>query len=709
MLSPLFLGYFAYALFQSAPHLTGGDCGEYVAAGAYLGNPHAPGNPVHHLLTYLVQRVPLGDAYSRSAALSSLSAAGVVALLCHLLRRAGESPLVSWGTALLFGFSATVLRDAVVTEVYTLLLLFSGVFTALYLGSGETPDGPPGREAFRLPFLAGLGMGIHFLSVFFTLPLLIDVWWRKGRRPSELAAGFLLFLAGSAVMLYLPARAMAHPPVNYGNPETLEAFLDSVAWRTYASRPLKNRDLLLFLRQAGWAAGAFLSSVSAALLPLALLGIAGKRNARRFLPLLASSGLFFAANVFFHNFPSRILTGTDMPRFLGPAALPLFLLAGSGLGRLLDAAGASGGRDGRTGAPGRAAVSLFAALVAVTGWRAAALHSRADDFLVRDYTREAFLAAPPNAAIVLDGDTAVFSALATHFVERMRTDLLPIDRTESHLASIYENLPLRPSGKITESDLAERETSFAESYPEAVGFLVLPEWAAAKGPIERRGGIALVKPGPPSRYAPPPAAAVRFAPNIATSGDIKTRAVLLKWLLDDPARAAGDRPPEGFEPLLWDQAGFQAFAGVRLQEAGRIEEAERRYRRSLEIYPAYLPGKRSLGVLLARMKRTEEAHAVLSDPDLGDFPEGQFHLGNHYARLGMHGHAVERYERARFLGYRTASLYNNLGVAYLLQGNTAKAREMLEEALRLNPEYGGARENLERLKRSGERGNAPER
>ena len=146
-LALLFAGYFAYALSLAAPHLTGGDCGEYVAAGAYLGNVHPPGNPVHHQLSYLFQLAPFGDAYQRSVALSAAAAAGAVAALAYLITTLGGSPFVAACTALLFGFSPSVLRNAVVTEVYTLLILYVALYSIAYLRL--SPAGPERAPADR--------------------------------------------------------------------------------------------------------------------------------------------------------------------------------------------------------------------------------------------------------------------------------------------------------------------------------------------------------------------------------------------------------------------------------------------------------------------------------------------------------------------------------------------------------------------------------
>lgn len=703
----VFLLFFGYTVFQSAPHLTGGDCGEYVTAAAYLGNTHPPGNPVHHMLAHAALHFPFGDAYFRSAAVSCLAAAGAVCVLCELLAVAGCGPVAAAGTALLFGVSPLVMRNALVTEVYTLLLLFGALASAYYLRAVR--DGAPRTaRAFRaLAFAAGLGMGVHYLSAFFVLPLLAAAWRGEERKARSAAIAGLLFLCGFAVMLYLPARSLAHPPADYGSPSTLRSFLHAVTWREYASRPAEGRSAALLVSQVLWAGEALVRSVSPAVLPLAAAGAAVARTRLSgALPLLAGGTAVFAANVVLQNFPSRIMTLSEMPRFLALAAFPLYALAGLGVDGILRLARSLRARGARRAVPAIAA-GAFLLLAAVSGWRSANLYDRSGDFTVRDHLREVFLSLPPNAAVFVEGDTANFSALATHFVERLRTDLLPIDRTGSYLASIYSfdsgAPPGRPDPLSLERMRAEKESAFIGSYPFPAAYVSLPRWAERAGGWKRYGRIVLFERGAGTgAYRFPPAGPVRHARNAATACDLKTRIYAASVLLNDflgsgtPSGDGGVRI-EQIADIGWDNPlSFVAIGTIRMN-SGRLGEAERDLRHALAIYPPSVEAKEQLGILLARTNRPDEAATLLSDPELGDSPEAQFHLGNHSNRQGNFREAIARYEHALSLGYRNPAILSNLGVAYAREGKRDRARALFLDALRLDPGYPGAKVNLKRM------------
>ncbi|MDA8123542.1 MAG: protein O-mannosyl-transferase family [Desulfobacteria bacterium] len=698
----VFLVFSAIAIYHSAPHLTGGDCGEYVTAGAYLGNTHPPGNPVHHMASYLFQQIPFGDAYGRSVLLSALSAAGAVAVLFLVSSAMGVPVPISIGISFLFGFSKPVMHNALVTEVYTLLTLFLALYSLYFLSPLPDGDADGRRRNLALAFLSGVGMGVHYLSIFYTLPLLFAGLWRQRRETSLLARGALLFLVGFLVMLYLPARALAHPPANYGDPSTPVSFLRSVGWSVYSSRPVKGRNALLLLRQFGWTGIALLSTLSAAILPLTALGlVAGGARARQATPLLSSAGMFFVANVLLQNYPSRIMTESDAWRFLAPAAIPLHLYAGIGMTVLFEKFASSEKTPGMSHRRTAVAVlCLFGILVAVTGWRSTKDNSRNRDFVVRDYFREIFLSLPLNASVILDKDTEVFSGLATHFVERLRTDLYLVDRTQSHLANIYGDGDL--SQRRLEFFKAQKEKIFLDQYPDAVAFVTLPEWAIREKRWRRYGFAFLTKQAAKPLYDFPKANPVRFGKNAATAYDLKTRGILKDILLANLARspltvAEFLTASLRIERIAWDDPSFYIEYGIRMTGQEMLSEAESAFRRALTIYPPSPEGKLQLAILMARTRRLSEAALLLADPEVQEYPEAQFYLGNYYNHIGLFKEAVARYEEAARLGYRTATLWNNMAVALIRTDQREKARQYFLEALRVDPSYQGARDNLHRL------------
>ena len=70
-----------------------------------------------------------------------------------------------------------------------------------------------------------------------------------------------------------------------------------------------------------------------------------------------------------------------------------------------------------------------------------------------------------------------------------------------------------------------------------------------------------------------------------------------------------------------------------------------------------------------------------------DFPEAYFGIGLLFYTLGDDENAVRYYLRSLEKNPRDADTRNNLGLIYYRQGELADAREQIEEAIRLQPDF----------------------
>jgi Tfp pilus assembly protein PilF len=180
------------------------------------------------------------------------------------------------------------------------------------------------------------------------------------------------------------------------------------------------------------------------------------------------------------------------------------------------------------------------------------------------------------------------------------------------------------------------------------------------------------------------------------------------------------------ELSLWSDAVAKSPAkarphvnlGLALQNAGRLDEAERHYRRALEIHPDYPFALNNLGNILRRRGQAEEAErlflAALEDRpwrpspwinlgnlamDRGELAtaesryrealqlrptavEARYNLAKVMERQGRAGEAVEEYARAVDLRPDEPLFLNDLGCARLAAGDPAGAEQDLRQALR---------------------------
>ncbi len=204
-----------------APGLTwandGADGGELAAAAYTLGIAHSPGYPTFLLLAHLFTRLPIGEAATRTNLFSALCAAGTAALAAWSLLRMGVGWSSAAGAGLMLAFSPLLWSQATITEVHAL----NGFFTALLLALAVGSFGQ--RHAGRLAFVVGVVWGLSLgnqLTALFNAPLVGLLLWRRRRWWPGIAG----ILAGASVYLYLPLRALADPPLNWGDPQTWARF-----------------------------------------------------------------------------------------------------------------------------------------------------------------------------------------------------------------------------------------------------------------------------------------------------------------------------------------------------------------------------------------------------------------------------------------------------------------------------------------------------
>ncbi|MEA3441736.1 MAG: DUF2723 domain-containing protein [Chloroflexota bacterium] len=223
-----------------APDLTfayyGTDGGDLISAAWNLGVPHPPGYPTYTLLLYLFTRLPFRTAAYQANLLSAVFAAGAVYFFYRsveaLLPEQERSPVIPLAAAGTLAFSTLLWQQAVIAEVYTLLMFFAALL--LWLVIRWKNLGGDWR-LWLAAFILGLGLGNHLTLIFFVPFALILLWSERKRwlrwRIIIPSAGLLLL--GLSIYIYLPIAASGKPPVNWGNPVTWQRFWWVVSAKQY--------------------------------------------------------------------------------------------------------------------------------------------------------------------------------------------------------------------------------------------------------------------------------------------------------------------------------------------------------------------------------------------------------------------------------------------------------------------------------------------
>ena len=242
---------FAVYLRTLAPSIPTGDSGELITVAWVLGVAHPSGYPLFTILGHLFTFLPLGSPAFRVNLMSAVFHAATIGIVtwtiyCLLESRPGETAAASSLRAprliaaavagLALAFSNAFWAYAVVAEVFALNSFFAALILCLLLEWEHCPQRTYLLYTFALA--SGLAATNHHTIVFLApacLVLLISganklLSGRAGitMRPFDLvrrgaiAAG--LVVVGLLPYLYLPLAASADPPLNWGDPRTLDAF-----------------------------------------------------------------------------------------------------------------------------------------------------------------------------------------------------------------------------------------------------------------------------------------------------------------------------------------------------------------------------------------------------------------------------------------------------------------------------------------------------
>ena len=134
----------------------------------------------------------------------------------------------------------------------------------------------------------------------------------------------------------------------------------------------------------------------------------------------------------------------------------------------------------------------------------------------------------------------------------------------------------------------------------------------------------------------------------------------------------------------------------RLQQEGRLIEAETLYRAVLDVAPEHPGSHHLLGLVEHQLGRHEAALQSIKRAIALNDGEPNYHnnLGTVYRTLGKLEEAIACYRHAVGLKPDFAAAFNNLGIALLQKGEFGQAQRALERALAAKPDYASAWFNL---------------
>lgn len=455
-----------------APTLTWGvgnigvDGGELLAAAETLGIAHPPGYPTYTLLLKtFATLVPIGDFAYRGNLLSAVLASVSVALLYALALRVatmttprGRKNFRIAGAAIgavAFATAPLLWSQATITEVYTLNAAF--VLALVYVAAGIVNRPGDAKRSNRnlavFGLLLGLGLGNHLSLAIVAIPLIAWLWHSLGWRRMATAWPLVAFAIGISIYAYVPIRAAANPPVNWGYASDLNGLmwiLTGKVYQGYFGVPLVLLPGLILT----WAELLF-SQFNPLGMFFGIIGAKQLYSQRRslFVVSLAIFGAISVYSVAFNSIDSQVL--------LVPALIIFSLWIGYGFMRAIEFATsratsrAERRRDVQFGST-KLVGSYAVALLLVVGLGALPTASvltnygdqdLSDNDVARTYAANIIDSVPEDSLVFSSLEGRVFSLWYYRFVEAKDSNVIPIAvpllQFDWYWRSIHETYPDR--------------------------------------------------------------------------------------------------------------------------------------------------------------------------------------------------------------------------------------------------------------------------
>ena len=688
------------------PTIFVGDSGELVAGAYCLGIVHPPGYPLYCLVGRMMALLPVGSVAQRlnllSALFAAMSAGLVFQLAVSLGRRVGfwktpggclDIPGI-WAPAALAGllcaFSKTLWSQAVVAEVYAgHLFLVLLCFLSLIRWQEEGQS----RHLFLFALILGLGLAHHATAVLAVPAFLLFLIWQR-RRLFENWKNILILIGliviGLSTYLYLPLRASANPPLDWGHPISLPGTLAHITRASYGS--LSKQPFSWKLLGDQTVATLRLSTEQFGL-PLLALSLVGLMALFRGLKIwFATTLCLFLGNVLgvmmLLNFDVTPKDVYLIRVFLIPSFAMLALWVGLGVGWLakgiLALAAPLGAPMRRLFATILGILILLLAAVPLRGNLAASDRSR--EQLAADLGKNILVTLEPDALLFTSRDTPTFSLAFARIVEGLRPD---VSLRHTGRADIFRHLKPFPEP----ADPRERPI-----YGIVPGDLPkLPGWTAhqvgivyqlRRKPLDTDERLRIW-----DRYA------LRDVQDGRHQEDFFQRELIRNYALAR-GNLAQDLAREGRFQLALREAGValamdSTFFGAHLSmgnvyfQMGEYARAGQAYEQALCWTPENVEVMNNLSLTHLRRGDISKAiqiyqRSIATEPLLAKTHND---LGLAYKAAGLYPQAITEYQRAIQLDSNYADPLRNLGVIYAYHlVNISQAVALWERYLDLNPE-----------------------
>ena len=688
----------AVYLLTLGPTVTGEDAGELVTAAYTLGIAHPPGYPIWCLLGKLFTTIlPFGTVAWRINFMSAFFATATVFMVCVLVIKLTRNRLAAIAAALAFAFSSEFWEQSVIAEVYTLNAFFIALCVLLLFLWHETRKN---HLLLILAFVYGLSLCNHNTMilmgpVFLAYILYID---REPLRRRKLYVAMLvLFMLGLSVYIYMPIRSFADPPVDWGNPETLENFWDCITRKQYRFGLTENpRTVGRFLRQT-WV---FLSLYSKEFTPwLAWLPLIGafalwKKDKLHFTLLLGIFCIIVFGFIFILNFKfdkqSLWLNNVFW--------IPAYMVAAMLMGLAIDLIGSLKWK--RFSGSFVAIPLVFAAILcplSANYYR----NDKSEYYFAYDFGMNVLKTLEEGVVYMPSADHCTFPALYLQAVEGVRPDVVIGNKYGYPEESLYEDIPLEIRSRFRKIP-TEVEQEIIEDW--VITHSDRPVYFSKKRPLSKLPGRDMMNAGLLYRVVQEGEEVVlkdywkeytwHTLDEADTRGDLTAEFVLADYNFgrgrEHLAKGDIDEGLKEFEKTLSIVGeGKETFNNLASScaEHGQYDAAANYYTRALELDPDYEIALRNLGKLCMQMEKYDQALERVERlvEKLPKDYEANWIMARCLKSLGRVDDALAQLQKLAEIAPESDQVFREMGMIYLNEKRDIQtARRMFAKSLSLN-------------------------
>ncbi len=399
------------------------DSGELSSVAVSLGIAHPTGYPLFTLITKIWSSLPVAQEMIVrlnifAALITSVSDVIffflVISIIDDVSRKNSWNVLAAASISSMFiGFSRTFWFQGLAIEVYSLHLML--IMADLYLFVKAIKH-RSSKYWLLFAFIVGLSFTNHLTTVLLAPAMIYWFFAEYGfGKESIKKIGILAvpFIAALSLYLYLPFRAMQHPLLNWGNPQTAERL-----WWHFTGKQFR-----VFMFSSTEAAGRqlnyfFDNLTNEFFFPVLILAALGavsllfkERRKFIFVSLLLITCVGYSINYDIHDIDSYFLL----------AFVSIALFAAFGIRLILDRAESASFRW-----------SITVILLIAAGFQLYNNREEVDqstNYLVEDYTKNILLNLPPNSIVIsYQWDYFVAASLYYQHVKGIRKDVTVIDK-----------------------------------------------------------------------------------------------------------------------------------------------------------------------------------------------------------------------------------------------------------------------------------------